>query len=130
MASPDVCITFPKMTWSTSAGSTFARVSASFETWTARSVAETSASAPLYSAIGVRTPSTRTMDSVPFISVLLLERAVRRKTGRVYQRGSVSKRRGRLVKAPAKGVHVDRSRVGMNPVREEDEDPARLGVDE
>src|SRR5581483_11964907 len=60
-ASPEVCSTLPKMTWSMRRGSTFERSSAAFAAITPRSVAEVSRSAPPNAPNGVRAPSTMTM---------------------------------------------------------------------
>src|SRR5947207_12604485 len=60
-ASPDVCKTFPKMTWSICFGSTFDFSSAPFAAMMPRSVAEVSRSAPPYVPKAVRAPSMMTM---------------------------------------------------------------------
>src|ERR1044071_5380970 len=61
MASPEVCRALPTMTWSISSAPKPLRVSASFAAKTPRSIALMSEKCPLYSAIGVRAPSTMKM---------------------------------------------------------------------
>src|ERR1051326_8877310 len=68
MASPEVCSAFPTITWSISSGATPERASASFAATTARS---RSLKWPLYSAIGVRAPSTMYMSFIESPVVLL-----------------------------------------------------------
>src|SRR5688572_18490577 len=69
MASPEVCSALPTITWSISSAVNPLRAIASFAAITPRSMALMSLKCPLYSAIGVRAPSTIT---ISFTGRLLL----------------------------------------------------------
>src|SRR5262249_13526336 len=107
-------MTFPKMTWSISSGPKRARCRASPAAWTARSIAETPANAPLYSAMGVRTPSATTMER---------DMSVSSGPSRSLRDGG-----GCLVETAAEGVHVDIPGIRMQAVREEDMDAPHAGI--
>src|SRR3982751_2611178 len=108
MASGEVCRALPTTVWSISLGSMPVFSNRARAACAPRSIAETSAKEPLYSAIGVRTPSTRTRS-------------------RVFGSGLISglppsRRRG-CVEAAAPAVDVDER---INPRAEEHEDADTL----
>src|SRR3954468_1375927 len=111
MASGEVCRALPTTVWSISWGSMPVFANRARAACAPRSIAETSAKEPLYSAIGVRTPSTRTRSRL-FRS-------------RLISGLPPSRRRGSMeAAAPAVDVHE-----GIDPRAEEHEDPALLQVD-
>src|SRR3982750_3995960 len=111
MASGEVCRALPTTVWSISLGSMPVFSNRARAACAPRSIAETSAKEPLYSAIGVRTPSTRTRS-------------------RLFRSGLISglppsRRRGCVeAAAPAVDIHE-----GIDPRAEEHEDAALPGVD-
>src|SRR3954470_8784899 len=107
MASGEVCRALPTPVWSISWGSMPVFANRARAACAPRSSAETSAKEPLYSAIGVRTPSTRTRSRASISGCLPLR-------GRDRMEAA----------APAVDVHER-----IDPRAEEHEDPALLQVD-
>src|SRR5258706_2811725 len=118
-------MTLPKMTWSISSGAKRARARAPFDARTPSSIAPTPVSAPLYSAMGVRTPSAMTGEPIS-----LLSQSAGAVFGGPRPPASLRNRERGLVEAAPEGVHVDRARVRVEAGRQEDEDAPPLRIDE
>src|SRR6185295_13720988 len=112
MASGEVCRALPTTAWSISAGSMPVRSKRARAACAPRSMAEMSANEPLYSAIGVRTPSTRTRSRSSISGTLPLRLS--------------SRRGGQSMEAPAPAIDVRR---GIETGTEQDEDPSPFRID-
>src|SRR6185295_3180950 len=114
IASGDVWRALPTTAWSISAGSMPVRSKRARAACAPRSIAEMSAKEPLYSAIGVRTPSTRTRSRESITDASLF-----------FSR--LSSGRGRQsMEAPAPAMHVRR---GIETGTEENVDTPSFRVD-
>src|SRR5580765_4657118 len=111
------------MTWSISEGETPLRFMASAAAWAPRSIAVTSANAPLYSAIGVRAPSRMTISrsDMSYLSRYQVRFRPRGGFGTIQQR-----RKTLRLTAPRQGVeplpHLVEVGVrsgGVNPIGQE-----------